>query len=144
MAKRSLRTWIRHAAAVFSGQHGAVTRQAEQADWSRETVSQHARKLEPRLASEPATDAAAELRAENQRLRQQIAERERAAEGVVRCDKAEQRRLATAVFAMGLSLRTPAGSWPGTGGVSRRSGSGRRPPARRSPRPRGRAAMRGA
>jgi hypothetical protein len=105
MAKLSLRTWIRNAAAVFSGQHGAVTRQAEQANCSRETVYQHARKLEQRLASEPATDAVAELRVENQRLRQRIAELERAAEGVVRCDKAKQRQLATAAFAMGLSLR---------------------------------------
>ena len=47
MANRSLRTWIRNAAAVFSGPHGAVTRQAEQAGCSRETVYQHARKLEP-------------------------------------------------------------------------------------------------
>src|SRR5437879_5399767 len=105
MAKLSLRTWIRNAAAVFSGQHGAVTRQADQADCSRETVYQHARKLEQRLATEPAADAVAELRAENRRLRQRIAELERAADGAVRCDKAKQRQLATTAFAMGLSLR---------------------------------------
>ena len=95
MANRSLRTWIRNAAAVFSGPHGAVTRQAEQAGCSRETVYQHARKLEQRLATEPAADAAAELHAEDRRLRQRVAELERAAEGSVRCDKAEPRRLAT-------------------------------------------------
>ena len=105
MAKLSLRTWIRNAAAVFSGQHGAVTRQAEQADCSRETVYQHARKLEQRLATEPAADAVAELHAENRRLRQRIAELERAADGAVRCDKAKQRRLAVTAFAMGVSLR---------------------------------------
>src|SRR3954470_8302662 len=105
MAKRSLRTWIRNAAAVFSGQHGAVTRQAEQSECSRETVDQHARKLEQRLATEPAADAVAELHAENRRLRQRIAERERAADGAVRCDKVMQRRLATAAVAMGVSLR---------------------------------------
>ena len=32
------RTWILNAAAVFSGQHGAVTCQAEQAGCSRQTV----------------------------------------------------------------------------------------------------------
>lgn len=105
MAKLSLRTWIRNAAAVFSGQHGAVTRQAERSECSRETVYQHARKLEQRLATEPAAGAVAELHAENQRLRQRVAELERAAEGSVRCDKAKQRQLATTAFAMGVSLR---------------------------------------
>lgn len=105
MAKLSLRTWIRNAAAVFSGQHGAVTRQAEQSECSRETVYQHARKLEQRLATEPAAEAVAELHAENRRLRQRVAELERAAEGLVRCDKARQRQLATTAFAMGVSLR---------------------------------------
>ena len=37
-----IRTWILNAAAVFSGQHGAVSRQAEQAGCSRQTVYQHA------------------------------------------------------------------------------------------------------
>jgi hypothetical protein len=105
MAKLSLRTWIRNAAAVFSGQHGAVTRQAEQSGCSRETAYQHARKLERRLATEPAADEVAELRAEDRRLRQRIAELERAAEGLVRCDATQQRQLATTAFAMGLSLR---------------------------------------
>jgi hypothetical protein len=105
MAKLSLRTWIRNAAAVFSAQHGAVTRQAEQSECSRETVYQHARKLQQRLGTEPAADAVAELHAENRRLRQRIAELERAAAGAVRCDKAKQRQLATTAFAMGLSLR---------------------------------------
>ncbi|MFO0888283.1 MAG: hypothetical protein U0790_03950 [Isosphaeraceae bacterium] len=105
MAKLSLRSWIRNAAAVFSGQHGAVTRQAGQSECSRETVYQHARKLEQRLATGPAAAAAAELRAEDRRLHRRVAELEHAAEGSVRCGKAEQRRLATAAFAMGLSLR---------------------------------------
>lgn len=38
MLKRAVRTWILNTAAVFSGRHGAVTRQAEQAGCSRETV----------------------------------------------------------------------------------------------------------
>ena len=105
MATLSLRTWIRNAAAVFSGQHGAVTRQAERAGCSRETVYQHARKLERRLAPEPVAETAAGLHAENQRLRQRIAELERDAEGSVRCDTPKQRQLATTAFAMGLSLR---------------------------------------
>jgi hypothetical protein len=54
MFKRPIRTGILNAAAVFSGQHGAVTRQAEQARCSRQTVDQHAHKLEQRLGDEPA------------------------------------------------------------------------------------------
>ena len=49
-----IRTWILNAAAVFSGQHGAITRQADQAGCSRQTVYQHAHKLEQRLGAEPA------------------------------------------------------------------------------------------
>ena len=105
MFKLSVRTWIRNAAAVLSGQHGDVTRQAEQAECSRETVYQHARKVERRLAAAPDADAAAELREENQRLRDEIAGLRREADGRVRCDKAMQRRLATTAFAMGVSLR---------------------------------------
>jgi hypothetical protein len=105
MAKLPIRTWIRNAAAVFSGQHGSVTRQAEQAPWSRETVYQHARKVEQRLSAGPAADAVAELRAENQRLRETIAALKRDAHDLVRRDKAAQRRLATTAFAMGVSLR---------------------------------------
>src|SRR4051794_14922658 len=105
MAKLSIRTWIRNAAAVFSGQHGAVSRQAEQSRCSRETLYQHARKVERRLADGPPAEAVAELRAENQRLRAVIAELRREAAGLIPCDKARQRRLATTAFAMGVSLR---------------------------------------
>jgi hypothetical protein len=105
MFKLPVRTWILNAAAVLSGQHGDVTRQAEQSECSRETVYQHARKVENRLAAGLGADAVAELREENRRLREEIAGLRRGAEGLVRCDKAAQRRLATTAFAMGVSLR---------------------------------------
>jgi hypothetical protein len=106
MFKLPIRTWILNAAAVFSGPHGAVTHQAEQAGCSRQTVYVHARKLEQRLADEPADDATpAPLVDENRRLRQEIADLRRHAEDWVACDKAKQRQLATTAFAMGLSLR---------------------------------------
>jgi hypothetical protein len=105
MFKLPVRTGILNAAAVLSGQHGDVTQQAEQSECSRETVYQHARKVERRLAAEPDADAVAELREENRRLREEIAGLRRGAEGLVRCDKATQRRLATTAFAMGVSLR---------------------------------------
>ena len=56
MFQLPIRTWILNAAAVFSGRHGAITRQAEQAGCSRQTVSQHAHKLEQRLGDDPAAD----------------------------------------------------------------------------------------
>ena len=45
----SLRTAVRNAAAVFSGCYGAVTRRAEQAGCSRQTVYEHAHQVEQRL-----------------------------------------------------------------------------------------------
>jgi hypothetical protein len=106
MFKLPVRTWILNAAAVLSGQHGAITRQAQDAECSRETAYEHARKVEQRLAFEPSADTAlAELREENQRLRQRIADQERQAEDLIRCDTAKQRQLATTAFAMGVSLR---------------------------------------
>jgi predicted NBD/HSP70 family sugar kinase len=104
MFQLPMRTWILNAAAVFSGRHGAVTRQAEQAGCSRETVYQHAHKLEQRLA-EPAPEAVAQLQAENQRLREAIATLQQTAEARTLLDKDKQRQLATTTFAMGLSLR---------------------------------------
>ena len=100
-----LRTWVRNAAAVFSGAYGAVTARADQAGCSRQTVYQHARELERRL--DPATlerDRSA-LLAENQRLRDQLAAMTRRAEQSIPCDKAKLRQVATVAFAAGVSLR---------------------------------------
>jgi hypothetical protein len=105
MLKLPIRTWILNAAAVLSHQHGAVTRQAEQSGCSRETVYKHAQKVERRLADESTADVVAELRAENQRLREAIIQLKREAQGRIVLDKDEQRRFATAAFAMGVSLR---------------------------------------
>jgi hypothetical protein len=105
MFKLPVRTWVLNAAAVFSGQHGAVTRQAEQAGCSRETVYEHAHKVEHRLAAAPATAAVAELQAEDRRLPEAIAAPEQTAGARVLIDKDKHRQLATTAFAMGLSLR---------------------------------------
>jgi hypothetical protein len=94
-------TWISNAAAVFSKAYGAVTRQARQAQCSRQTVYQHARQLEQRLD----TTAHAELLAENQRLRDQVAALNRRCEQSVVCDPAKLRQVATVAFAAGVSLR---------------------------------------
>jgi hypothetical protein len=99
-----VRTWILNAAAVFSGRHGAVTQQAEQAGCSRQTLYQHAQKVEQRL-TEPVPETVDQLRAENRRLREAIAALQQAAEARPSLDKDTRRRLATTAFAMGLSLR---------------------------------------
>jgi hypothetical protein len=104
MFKLPIRSWISNAAAVFSGEHGSVTRQAQESQCSRETVYQHARKVEQRLDDEP-TDVVAELHAENQRLHEAIAGLKREAERRILLDKDKQRQRATTACAMGVSLR---------------------------------------
>ena len=105
MFKLSPRVWILNAAAVFSDRHGAVTQQADHSGCSRQTVYQHARKVERRLDGEYDAEVVAELHAENQRLDQVIAGLKRAAEDRVLIDKAKLRQLAITAFAMGVSLR---------------------------------------
>ena len=101
MFKLPVRTWILNAAAVFSGQHGAVTRQAEQSGCSRQTVYQHARKLEQRLG-----DPAGRRTPDRGSTRSEaVAAAEPAAGPRVLLDKDKLRQLATTAFAMGLSLR---------------------------------------
>jgi len=106
MFKLPIRTWISNAAAVFSDQHGAVTEQAQQSQCSRETVYQHARKVEERLdqASQDQSRIA-EQNAEIARLQERVAELEGQAQHQPVLDPLKQRRLATTACAMGLSLR---------------------------------------
>jgi hypothetical protein len=101
MFKLPVRTWILNAAAVFSGRHGAITRQAEQAGCSRQTVYQHAHKLEQRLGDPPAADAPAEERPRPEA----VAAPEPAAGPRILLDPDKLKELATTAFAMGLSLR---------------------------------------
>jgi len=106
MIKLPFRTWVRNAAAVFSGQYGSVSQQADQAQCSRQTVYQHARKLEQRLCEVSEPDALiARLRLENQQLRQTFTEPPLHAERRVLLDKTMLQRFATIAFATGLSLR---------------------------------------
>ena len=87
-----LRTWVRNAAAVFSGCYGAVTRQAEQAGCSRQTVYDHARRVEQRLRPvAPAVPAAAVPTP--------------APTPATALDESTRRRLAVTAFAMGISTR---------------------------------------
>jgi hypothetical protein len=101
MLKLPVRTWILNAAAVFAGQHGAVTRQAEQAGCSRQTVYQHAQKLEERLAAEPAADPPTEDRPHPEA----VTAPEPASGPHILLNKDKLKELTTTAFAMGVSLR---------------------------------------
>jgi hypothetical protein len=52
MCKIPFRSWIANAAARFSGRRGSVTTQAQQADCSRQTVYDHAQKVEAAVETE--------------------------------------------------------------------------------------------
>jgi hypothetical protein len=91
MLTLSLRTLVRNAAAVFSGRYGAVTRQAEQAGCSRQTIYDHARRVEQLLQAPPPQPPPSAP--------------EPPAGPCVRLDKDKLKELATVAFAMGLSLR---------------------------------------
>ena len=106
MFKLPVRTWVRDAAAVFSGRYGSVTEQAEDSQCSRETVYEHARKVEERL-TEAASDKSrlAVQEAEIQQLQRRVAELEARAQQPVVLDPLKQRKFATVASAIGLSLR---------------------------------------
>lgn len=90
MITLSIRDVVRNAAAVFSATYGAVTGRAQQAGCSRQTVYQHARRIEQRLqAPDPATPSV-EVSAPTP------------APGL---DEPTRRRLAVTAFAMGVSTR---------------------------------------
>jgi len=89
MITLSLRTLVCNAAAVFSESYGAVTRQAEQAGCSRQTVYDHARRVEQRL--QPAAPASAPVAAP--------------VPSPATLDEPTRRRLAVTAFAMGISTR---------------------------------------
>src|SRR5271155_2950653 len=86
----SLGTWVRNAAAVFSGCYGAVTRQAKQAGCSRQTVYDHAHQVEQRLQAPAVTMPPAEVPMPTP---------------APILDEPTRRRLAVTAFAMGISTR---------------------------------------
>jgi hypothetical protein len=92
MTTLSLRTLVRNAAAVFSGCYGEVTRRAEHAGCSRQTVYDHARRVEQRLGPAAPAPAPAPPPAP-------------VSTPAVPLDETIQRRLATTAFAMGISTR---------------------------------------
>src|SRR3954451_10619047 len=90
MTTLSLRTWVCNAAAVFAGCYGTVTRQAQQAGCSRQTVYEHARQIQRRLEPPAPTSPPAEVPIPDP---------------APLLDEPTRRRLAVTAFAMGISTR---------------------------------------
>ena len=105
-------SWIGNAAAALFGKHGAVTAQAAQAGCSRQTVYDHANKVEQAVAeAQLPGPRRADLLDENRRLRdevgtlrRQVADQQRQLEDAVLLSTQKKERLAVETHAMGLSF----------------------------------------
>ena len=98
-------TWIANAAAALTGTYGAVTRQAVVADCSRQTIYDHAQKVQ--TAVEDAHDGGptrAELIEQNQQLRHENAQLWDGLAGTIEFPPSKQREFSVTAAAMGLSL----------------------------------------
>jgi hypothetical protein len=104
MRTLSVLTWIGNAAAVLCGRHGSVTAQTQQASCSRQAAYEHAAKVTQAVeeAHLPGPTRA-QLLAENQRLRQQLAQLQQHAADAIDLSKERQKQLATKASALGLS-----------------------------------------
>jgi hypothetical protein len=103
MFRLSIPSWIRNAAAALCGRHGAVTDRAQQADCSRQTVYDHARRLVEHLAQpDPEHDA---LRAEVARLKAERDQLQQRLRQSVLIGAEQLQRFAVTSQAMGVSLR---------------------------------------
>jgi hypothetical protein len=105
MLKISIATWIANAAACWTGVYGNVTHQAEAADCSRQTVYDHAHKVQAAVAAEHSGGPTrAELIQENQDLRQENARLWDWLAQTVEFPPAKQQEFTVTATAMGLSL----------------------------------------
>jgi hypothetical protein len=103
--KIPLATWIANAAARLNGTHGEVTQQAEAADCSRQTVSDHAQKVQAAVDAEHSGGPTrAELLEENRQLRQENARLWDRLAQTVEFPPAKRHEFTVTATAMGLSL----------------------------------------
>jgi uncharacterized small protein (DUF1192 family) len=103
MLKVAMPAWIRNAAAALCGRRGAVTERAQEAECSRQTVYEHARRLVQQMTECDQERAAlqaevARLRAEREALQQQLQQ-------LVPIGPEQLERFAVTSQAMGVSLR---------------------------------------
>jgi hypothetical protein len=106
VAKLSVLTWIGNAAACLLGKHGAITHQAHEAGCSRQTVYDHAAKVQQAVADAhepgPSRD---QLLADNRRLRDENRQLWLWLEEALEVPAAQQRRFAVTAASVGLSLQ---------------------------------------
>jgi hypothetical protein len=105
MLKIPFATWIANAAAGLAGISGDVSRQAEVADCSRQTVYDHAQKVQAAVEAEHAGGPTrAELLEQNQSLRQENAQLWGWLAQTIDFPPGKQREFSVTAAAMGLSL----------------------------------------
>jgi hypothetical protein len=98
--------WIGNAAARLCGTHGAVTAQARQLDCSRQTVYDHADKVQRAVADAHLPGPSrCQLLQENRRLRDENQQLWQALDHTFDCPEAKRRQFAVSAAAMGLSLQ---------------------------------------
>jgi hypothetical protein len=98
-------TWIANAAAGLTGHYGAVTRQAERADCSRQTLYEHTQKVQDAVAdAHDGGPTRAELIQRNQHLRQENARLWDWLAQTMEFPPEKQREFTVTATAMGLSL----------------------------------------
>jgi hypothetical protein len=97
--------WIANAAARLAGTHGDVTQQAKAADCSRQSVYDHAQKVQAAVAAEHSGGPTrAELLAQNHQLRRENAQLWDWLAQTIEFPKDTQRQFTVTALAMGLSL----------------------------------------
>jgi hypothetical protein len=105
MLKIPIAVWIANAAACLTGTYGDVTRQAEAADCSRQTVYDHAQKVQAAVAAEHSGGPThAELIQENEQLRQENARLWDWLAQAIEFPASKQHEFTVTAIAMGLSL----------------------------------------
>lgn len=105
MARLSVLTWIGNAAASLLGSHGAVTAQALQVDCSRQTIYDHADKVQAAvLQSQLPGPSRNDLLQENASLREENRQLWQLLGTMVNFGEDRQQHFASAASAMGMSL----------------------------------------
>jgi hypothetical protein len=105
MLKIPFATWIANAAAGLTGIYGDITRQAEVADCSRQTIYDHAQKVQAALEdTHDGGPTRAELNEQNQQLRHENVQLWNWLAQTIEFPMDKQREFSVTAAAMGLSL----------------------------------------